>query len=186
MGKLNIAQVENIEDIIDLFFVYRGTNIKQLAYILATVYHETAKTMKPIREYGNNAYFFRMYDKLGDRPKVAASLGNTEVGDGVKYSGRGFVQITGRNNYKNMGRILGLPLLENPDLAMEPYISAKILIEGMMKGKSLYGDFTGKSLDDYINQEKTDFINARRIINGTDCAKIIAGYAEKFLSALED
>ena len=185
-GKLNIDQVINMENIIDLFFVYQGTNINQLAYILATVYHETAKTMKPIREYGNNAYFFRMYDKHGDRPKVAATLGNTQPGDGVRYVGRGFVQLTGRNNYKNMGRILGLNLVDNPDLAMEPYVSAQILIEGMMRAKSTFGDFTGKALEDYINNSKTDFVNARRIVNGMDCAKIIAGYAEKFLEALED
>ncbi len=58
------------------------------------------------------------------------------------------------------------------------------MIEGMTKGKSKFGDFTGKALEEYFNASKTDWINARRIINGKDKAELIASYAEKFYTAI--
>lgn len=91
----------------------------------ATVNIETARTWLPINERGGNSYFNRMYD-TGPRAK---SLGNTPEsdGDGASYHGRGFVQITGRANYHDMGQALGLPLEEHPDRALEPKAAARIL-----------------------------------------------------------
>ena len=66
----------------------------------------------------------------------------------------------------------------------EPDISARIMIEGMTKGVSNRGDFTGVSLEDYFNYHKEDPINARRIINGLDQAKLISGYYYRFLYAI--
>ena len=78
-----------------------------------------------------------------------------------------------------MGEILGIDLLNNPDLAMRADIAANIMIVGMVRGL-----FTGKKLNDYINDKKTDYVNARRIINGTDAAAKIAAYAVKYERAL--
>lgn len=90
-----------------------------LAYMLGTAHHETDKKMQPINEYGSNRYFFEMYSKNGDRPKVAARLGNTEDGDGVRFHGRGFVQLTGRRNYQDMSNRLGVDLVGKPELALD-------------------------------------------------------------------
>ena len=59
------------------------------------------------------------------------------------------------------------------------------MFEGMTKGDSMIGDFTGKCLEMYFNNKVDDPINARRIINGTDKARLIAGYHNKFLTALK-
>ena len=70
-------------------------------------------------------------------------------------------------------------LVANLDLAMQPDIAAKIMIYGMREGW-----FTTKKLSDYIKNGKADYVGARRIINGTDDARLIAGYAETFEKAL--
>lgn len=97
-------------------------------------------------------------------------------GDSARYApyyGRGLVQITWRANYAKYG------IADDPDKALEWPIALKILFEGMIKG-----DFTGKKLADYILIDRQDYEGARAIVNGTDKASTIAGYAVKFLAAL--
>lgn len=155
------------------------------AYGLGTAYHETAGTMQPVKERGGPDYFRRMYDKTGARPQVAAALGNTEAGDGARFAGRGYPQLTGRRNYARADRELGLngALLRDPDLAMRPDIAARIMEAGMREGW-----FTGRGLAAYLPSEglgsRTAFISARRIINGTDRAEKIAHHAMDFQEAL--
>lgn len=160
-----------------------GCPVAWTAYALATAYHETAHSMKPCREIGGERYFFRMYDKGGARPSVAAALGNMQPGDGARYAGRGFVQLTGRTNYRRAEAKTGQPLLANPDLAMRADIAAEIMREGMEDGW-----FTGKKFADYLPTgdwgSARQFAQARRIINGTDKAALIAGYAIEFQRAL--
>jgi predicted chitinase len=107
-------------------------------------------------------------------------MGNTTPGDGPRYCGRGYVQLTWKANYKKLGDLVGFPLVGNPDLAMRPDIAAEIMVKGMSQGL-----FTGKKLGDYITAEKCDFVGARRVINGTDHAKEIAREAEHYLTALQ-
>lgn len=141
------------------------------AYCLATVFHETAKRMQPIFEFGGKDYF-RKYDGR-------ASLGNSQPGDGFKYRGRGYVQITGRRNYRFAGEKLSIDLIAEPDRALEPRIAAQILYRGMTEGW-----FTGARLDGFLTSAKTDYRAAREIVNGLDKADLIAGYALVFEKAL--
>jgi putative chitinase len=157
------------------------------AYALATAFHETAGTMQPIKEYGSTAYFTRMYDIRGERPAKARELGNLQPGDGARYAGRGYVQLTGRTNYARAtkelrAKGLDVDLVANPDDAMRPDVAAAVMVRGLMEGW-----FSGKSLNDYIPAEaaKRHYENARRIINGTDRAEMIAGYAMTFDAALK-
>jgi predicted chitinase len=173
-------EVSGAEAILDAM---AGAPLSWCAYALATAWHETAHTMQPIREYGGTAYLFRMYDPLGQRPKLARSMGNTETGDGVRYCGRGYVQLTWRNNYRRAGEKLGVLLEAKPELAMRPDIAARIMRRGMEEGW-----FTGKAFDHFLPAtgaaQREQFVEARRIINGKDKAGLIADYAVQFQAAL--
>ncbi|WP_246695178.1 hypothetical protein [Methylobacterium sp. P1-11] len=145
--------------------------------------------MPPIKEMGSEDYFRHMFDPQGERPATAKTLGNTVPGARAKFAGRGYVQLTGRTNYRratgelqNHGYLdRGLDLTAAPDMAMTPDIAAPIMFLGMAESW-----FTGKKLADYFGPGKFgDPINARRIINGTDKAQTIAAYHDAFLRALK-
>ena len=142
-------------------------NKAQLAYILATATHESGAG-KHMEEFASG----RAYE--GRR-----SLGNTQAGDGVRFKGRGYVQLTGRRNYTDWSRRLGMDLVGNPRAVDNPQVAAKILVGGMMGGT-----FTGRGLGSYINGQQTDFVGARRTVNGTDRAGSIAQIAQRLMSAL--
>jgi predicted chitinase len=131
----------------------------QYAYVIATVAHETAGTFKPVKEA-----FWQSEDWRKKHLRY------------YPYYGRGYVQLTWKDNYKKYGDILGLDLVNNPDLVMEPDTALFILVHGFK-----HGIFTGKKLENYVNEDKTDWINARRCINGLDCAQKIANLAEKYV-----
>lgn len=148
------------------------TDDRQIAYILGTAYHETAHKMLPIEEIGKGEG--RPY---GRKQKQSGAMYRSPD---KLYYGRGFVQLTWYENYERMGKILKLPLLEQPELALDTKVAAKILVVGMRQGL-----FTGKKLDDYFNDTKEDWVNARRIVNGLDRANIIANYSKQFLRCLK-
>lgn len=168
-GPLDQVQVDSINR---LLAGAAHWPIGLLAYGLATAWHEAR--LKPIHEMGGPAYLAR-YEGRSD-------LGNTQKGDGVRFAGRGLVQLTGRRNYSAASEYLGVDLVADPDLALDPDIAARVLIWGMETGA-----FTGKSLATYVSDRGTpaEWIQARRIVNGTDKAQLIAGYAERFRDALD-
>ena len=86
----------------------------------ATIAVETAWTFLPIHERGGEAYFTQHYENRRD-------LGNYRPGDGARFHGRGFIQITGRFNYRAFSRAAGCDLEENPDQALEALPAAIIL-----------------------------------------------------------
>jgi putative chitinase len=154
-GRLKQAQVDGMTRIL----AYREEKWPrvpdaELAYILATVYHETAREMQPIREKGSIAY-----------------LSSKNY---FPWYGRGLVQVTWKSNYAKWN-------IHNADDALQWDVSLRVLFEGMIKGM-----FTGKKLSDYIGPRHADYVGARRIVNGTDKASLIAGYANAFQDALED
>ena len=161
----------------------KGAPLAYCAYALATAWHETAHSLQPVKEFGGTAYYTRMYDVNGQRPDLARRNGNTFPGDGALFCGRGYVQLTWRNNYRRAGEETGYPLEGNPELAMRPAIAAQIMRKGMEDGW-----FTGKSFASFLPSSGPatlgQFFNARRIINGTDRAATIADYAVKFQDAL--
>ena len=173
-GPLDQAQVESINGIMQ---AAPHWPLCWVAYALATAWHESR--LKPIREQGGRKYLLKY-----DTGWLAKMLGNTPAadGDGVTYAGRGFVQLTGKANYRKAGAFLGLDLLANPDLALVPANATRILVWGMSEGA-----FTGKKLASYLkgwNGAYTEFVAARRIINGTDRAEGIASLALRFQTAL--
>jgi len=179
-GSLSAKQVDGMQSILTAWSAkHAGQDDRYLAYMLGTTHHETGRTMQPIKEWGSDAYFFRMYDHKGQRPDVAKQLGNTQDGDGVAFCGRGYVQLTGRANYTKWAAKTGQPLVDRPDLVLQADIATVILMEGMIAGS-----FTGKKLGDYFSGATADWVNARRIINRLDKAQLVASYATKYYAAI--
>ena len=171
-GKFTEGQVEGIDSIIDAWESDPTlTDTRQLAYIFATAYHETATTMQPIEEYGKGRGH-----KYGMKLK---SNGQPYTSPDKIYYGRGHVQLTWFENYERFGKLLNKDLLNYPELALKMDISIAIMFLGMKKGL-----FTGVGLSKYFTKEGADFENARKIINGLDKAALIAGYARAFLKYL--
>jgi putative chitinase len=164
--SLNQKQIDTISAIMDYWKSnYSEYDIRGLAYIFATAYNETDRTMQPIEEPGHG---------------VGLPFGKPDPNTGQVYYGRGLVGLTWERNYKTMGDLLGLDLVNHPEQALQLSVSVRVLVDGMMRGL-----FTGKSVPDYINSKNVDWINARRIINGLDKADAIAGYAQQFFAALQ-
>lgn len=166
-GRLSQSQVDGLNFLLkntefdsNAAVALRNVWLRQMAYVYATVKHEVANTYKPIVEYGNK--HCRRYD------------------GGCRYKGRGYVQLTHRYNYKKMSKIVGRDLVAEPNLALDPDVAYHVLSYGMH-----YGSFTGKKLGSYIRKGKTDYYNARRVVNGTDKASLIRGYARTFQGIFE-
>jgi hypothetical protein len=151
----------------------------EAAYGLATVYIETDKTFRPIAERGSDKYLSKY-----DTGVLAKRLGNTPEadGDGQKYKGRGYVQITGLANYKFFSKITGKDLVKNPDLALDAEVSAHIMTHGMLNGSFTGVGFRRKRPVSRYNIHQ--YTQARNIINGTDRATEIAQFAMIFEKAL--
>ncbi|WP_373526271.1 peptidoglycan-binding protein [Nostoc sp.] len=141
----------------------------QIAYVLATVEHETANSFKPVRES------FYLREPAAERHRRTLRY--------YPYYGRGFVQLTLKSNYQKYSAILREDLVtlpNGPDIVMRPNVSLFILVHGMATGQ-----FTGKRLGQYVSGTRTDFFNARRVVNDTDRAEHIAGIARRWLSRLD-
>lgn len=181
-GKISASQVEGMEAILDEAGS-RGTRLEWLAYMLATAYHETAQTMQPVRETLSSSDDKAI--KILDRAFAAGKLSWVKTPywrkdkDGKSWLGRGLVQLTHKRNYQIMSPIVGVDLVANPNMAMETRVAVKIMFEGMERGS-----FTGHKLSAHIDDQKTDYYNARRIINGVESAAKVASYAKQFEAAL--
>ena len=155
-GGLSQPQVDGFEAILDEWEKRRLTDLRWLAYIMATAWHETAQRMQPIEEFGRG------------RGKAYAPT----------YYGRGFVQITWERNYARLSDVIGVDLVTHPEKALEMDNAIQILFVGMIDGL-----FTGKALSDYFDKN-ADWRGARAIVNGKDRAAEIAGYAQKIWDSL--
>lgn len=176
--NLTPTQVKHLNFLLDNFesSPWFSQDIRRIAYALATIHVETFipksnSRYAPVTEFGGQKYFAKY-----DSGRLARKLGNTPEtdGDGFLYRGRGFVQITGRDNYRKFG------IAASPDDALDPQIAFRIMEEGMR-----YGKFTGRKLVDYL-LNGTNYKGARRVINGQDRAAEIADYAQRFEQVLKD
>lgn len=147
-GNLSQSQVDGMKAIIAEWLKRSELDdLRWLAYMLATTYHETAFTMQPIEEYGKG----KGHEYGEPHPKT-----------GKTYYGRGFVQLTWYDNYDRLGKLLNKDLVNHPEKALELDTATAIMFEGMISGL-----FTGKSLKHYFKKDiEADWYNARRIING--------------------
>lgn len=171
-GRLTQPQVDGINPVVITCQHLNIQNPHFVANILAQIYHETGGYMFPIKE----TVFGSHKDKNPSDATVIQRLDNAYARGQLPWVskpywrdgwfGRGQIQITHKDNYKRLGDRLGIDLVGNRDLALNPQVSASIAIVGMMEGV-----FTGKKLPDYNfpqavhNPVET---NPRRIVNGKD------------------
>lgn len=122
----NNTQAETILHRTALSAGIKGT---ELAQFLAQCSHESGgfKSLKERFNGDPKAYFTRKYDPKY-APTTAKIIGNTKPGDGVRYFGRGFIQLTGRSNYEQASRALGIDLVNHPEQAANPAIAAKTAV----------------------------------------------------------
>ncbi|MBQ0112892.1 MAG: hypothetical protein KBT03_07170 [Bacteroidales bacterium] len=183
---LTQEQVDGINHYVSEIDKDGGISYAQASYVLATVWHETATKMKPIEEYGKGqGRPYGTWHKNSKGDLYSFKNGNKKEAYLYKdyphlYYGRGDTQNTWFDNYSKLSKVFGVDFLRKPELLLTREWSTKATLYSMKNGL-----YTGKKLSDYINTTKTDFVNARRIINGVDRASQIAKYAEIFLKALK-
>jgi hypothetical protein len=171
-GSLKQRQVDGMEALLSAWEAApMSDDLRHFAYMLATTFHETARTMQPIEEIGKGK---------------GHSYGKPDPETGQAYYGRGFVQLTWRANYAEATTKLGLSgeddLVWYPVKALDLEIASSIMFRGMTEGW-----FTGKKLQNYFSSHINDPIAARAIINAdvSKNGKRIAGYHADFLAALQ-
>jgi hypothetical protein len=183
-GRLTQQQVDGQEFILDVWEETRGTqDIRYLGYELATSFHETSTTMWPIEEYGKGK---------------GQPYGVPDSRTGETYYGRGLVQLTWYDNYFAMTPVVDalfplepVDLVNHPEQALVPKYASAIMFIGMEEGSFRKGHMLSR----YFNATNNDPFEAREIINGdknkvptwsngVSIGKLIAGYHNKFVAAL--
>lgn len=188
-GKLSAEQVDGLTRVLGEA-ERRALPLNQCAYILATPFHETARAMQPVIETRRadetvnpsvDSAIARLENswKAGKLPWVKTAYWRKDA-NGLSWLGRGLPQVTHRDNYARAEKETGVPFTRDPGLMLKIEHAVPVMFLGMIEGW-----FTGKKLDDYLTAAKTDYVNARRIINSTESAGKVASYAQKFEAALK-
>lgn len=179
-NRLTKSQVSGMETLLDVWSREGTGDDRHLAYVLATVFHETGGRMVPVRETfaTSDAQAIRRLDAAkaaGRLPQVKTPYWR------AGWFGRGPVQVTHETNYRKVGQALGVDLVNNPGLLLDPVVGARSAVLGMVMGLFV----SRQTLAKYFNETKDDPEGARRIVNGTDKASLIAGYHLAFLDSIK-
>lgn len=167
--NLTTQNVYGFERVLD-YAETNETRAADMPYILATDWWETSQTMWPVKEA------FWMSESWRRR--------NLRY---YPWYGRGLIQVTWESNYRKLWQDLGKSGSVDPDAFLTWEVAIPALFYGMQSGI-----YTGKDLDDFIDnidesdeEDLREFINARRIVNGTDRALAIGKLALMFERALK-
>ena len=147
---------KNLPFVLDGLRAFGLTDKPMVLMALATIRAET-EGFVPIPEGRSSANTkVKPFDKYEPGTRVGKKLGNTQPGDGARFKGRGFVQLTGRDNYARVGTQMHIDLVGSPDLGIEPATAGKIL------GQFLKNNESGIRNALAANDLKT----ARKLVNG--------------------
>ncbi len=168
-----------------------------LAYILGTIVHESAglRVQEESMDYAASSLqrvwprIFDTADKAANfahKPEVLANevyasrLGNTDPGDGWRYRGRGLLQITGRSNYRRVGRAIGVDLEAQPELMIAPSIAGRVAVQTFIE----FGALT--KLPQFFSDTTEDWIGVRKFINGgLNGAEDVAVRSKQFMTCIK-
>ena len=189
-GGMTQSQVDGMEAILSAWEENpRSDNLRWLSYPLATTAHETGFTMQPIEEYGKGS---------------GMEYGKPDAETGQTYYGRGYVQLTWKDNYIRADEELGFGHTEgdvtscewHPGNQLKAEVAAETMFQGMVEGW-FRGDSKGRqTLERWFNETTDDSYMAREIINGDkhivpswsggkSIGNLIKSYHIDFLAALE-
>lgn len=175
--SLSQSQVDGVNGILDAFATHGDGRAKTLAYAMATAYHETGGKMVPVREG------FAKSDASARRIVANRKYGKPAGRYGHVYYGRGQVQLTWMENYDRSSLDAGYDLVAYPDKMLDPVISARVLIRGLLDGR---WNGKGKGIAFYLpTNAPDDLMNARRTVNVTDKWAMIGEYYKAFLAAIK-
>lgn len=191
--SLSARQVDGINGILRAFDDVGDGRVKTLAYALATARHETGGLMVPIKEtvmpwhkdkFPSDATVIRRLDRWAEKTGRTRNIyWRPDPKTGRAYFGRGHVQLTWKENYSRSSADAGVDLVTNPDAMLDPVISARVLILGLIDGR--WNGF-GQGLAYYLPDDgEDDLRGARRTVNLTDKWDVVAGYYQQFMRAIE-
>ena len=173
---LNDAQRGGMREVLDYWLTHhRESDPRWLAYIFASIYHETGHKMIPVREG------FKSSDKdARDHVRMMFIKGivNRDYAEpvgGISYFGHGRVQTTHLQNYQKLSLRFGRDFVKDPSLLLDSRIDVEVAVEGHIEGL-----WTSRQLSEFISGGKCNYKDARRIVNGQDKADLIASYAVSF------
>ena len=151
---------------------YKGTTNEQIRKIFKS--RAVGFSDQQLNEIKKDPYKFGEF-VYGKNTKIGQGMGNTETGDGYKYRGRGFIQLTGKSNYRAYSDVAGVDLVKNPDALLDPIISAKVSAEFIKRGS--------KTLD-FKNQQEADRA-ITQVIGGLGL-NLNKGYGKELLARVQE
>lgn len=184
--KLSDKAKAGVNSIFDSWEKHGDGDRRKLAYVLASAFRESSYTFESIKEVPSckgdegciERAIGRLLAKQGRDPSENYAAPNAQ---GKRYYGRGFVQLTKDYNYDSMTKLLGVDLVNTPDLALDPGIAATILVVGMRDGF-----FTNRKLEDYFNDRSEEWVCARAIVNpGSSNWGMMGQHAKDILACLK-
>lgn len=183
-GAMKASQVQGLTAILNKWEAEAAAlDDRWLAYMLATAHHETGRTMQPVRETfaASDAQAISRLNAAyasGVLTWVAKPYWQRDA-DGKSWLGRGFVQLTHKANYRKLSDQTGIDLTTDPTAAMSLDAALAVMFVGMRRGS-----FTTHKLADFFSGATEKWKDARRIINGTERAELVASYAIKYYGAI--
>ncbi len=167
-GSLNQRQVEGIDGILDAWDDGDWTDLRWLACILGQCWLEVGSDMYPVREgfAASDQEAIAHVSRLHAAGKIKTNYALPDPDTGLAAFGRGLIQLTWIENYIRAGQELGIDLVDNPDLLLEPAVSGKVAVRGCIEGW-FRGDKSGRyNCARYFTASKNEWAAARNIVNG--------------------
>jgi hypothetical protein len=179
--------VVGITGVLNAFATHGDGDKRTLAYALATTRGEVGQDMLPVREG------FTRSDGAARRAVLALAKKRGPASNVAKYArpvgphghwyyGRGHPQLTFYDNYVASSKDAGVDLAKDPDAMLDPVISSRVLIRGLLDGR---WNKHGHGIGHYLHRDKPDLKNARRTVNVLDKWEEFAGFYANFLAAID-